>query len=243
MSGQLKAGLAKFVGGAVLALVACAGCAAKSDAAAVADAPTTTNTPSAAPSVTLGDSGSPAPSKRPAPATSTTTRSQPPPAWPSPEDCISYNPANVTVQFQLGFYTVSDGGQVVVRVPGQTGDTVGDKALALAQRFRKHCFLGRDNTREDKNSYIFDYWRNPSGMTPTIPEQEDDCSSYDRSNLTVEDMGNGYGWRVKDHDHVLHLFDSERDARNGKLVLMKYHQICSIGNSDSDDQDVVSYSL
>ncbi len=79
-------------------------------------------------------------------------------------------------------------------------------------------------------------------MNTTIPDQEEDCSPYDRHNLTVEDMGGGYGWRVKDHDHVLHLFDNESDARNGKLVLAKYSQICSIGFSD-DGRDVMSYSL
>ncbi len=79
-------------------------------------------------------------------------------------------------------------------------------------------------------------------MNTTIPDQEEDCSPYDRNNLTVEDMGNGYGWRVKDHDHVLHLFDNESDARNGKLVLAKYSQICSIGFTD-DGREVVSYSL
>lgn len=126
---------------------------------------------------------------------------------------------------------------------GGPGETVGAKGLALAQRFRKHCFLGRGNTREDKNSYTFDYWRDPSGKTPNIPDQDEDCSGYNRNNLTVEDMGGGYGWRVKDHDHVLHVFDNESDARSGKLVLSKYNQICFIGNSDDNDPDVVSYFL
>jgi hypothetical protein len=56
-------------------------------------------------------------------------------------------------------------------------------------------------------------------------------------------MGSGYGWRVKDHDHVLHLFDNESDARKGKLVLAKYGQICSIGDPGDLGRDVISYSL
>lgn len=162
--------------------------------------------------------------------------------WPTPEDCISYDPAGVTVVYQAGIYSVQDGNHEVMRVSGNPDDTVGQQALALAQQYRKHCFLGRANTRVDKNSYIFDYWGDPSGMTPPIPGQEDNCSSYDRQNLTVEDMGGGDGWRVKDHDHVLHLFDNGSDARNGELVLSKYSQICFIGNGDNDPE-IVSYFL
>jgi hypothetical protein len=164
--------------------------------------------------------------------------------WPAPEDCISYNPNNLTVRYEAGIYAVTDGSSVVLRVSGGPGENVGTKALALAKRYRSHCFLGRGNNREEKNQYVFDYWRNPSGMTPAIEDSEDDCSSYNRNNLTVEDMGGGYGWRVKDHDHVLHLFNNESDARNGKLVLSKYSQECSIGNDgDSDDPERVSYHL
>jgi hypothetical protein len=181
------------------------------------------------------------PDTGPDPAPPATTRPPTPKRWPTPEDCVSYNPGNVTVQYDNGIYTVTDGSTVVMRLYGQQGDNVGDKALALAQRFRKHCYIGRSNTRvEERGSYIFDYWRGPSGATPAIPDQYDDCSSYDRNNLTVEDMGDGYGWRVKDHDHVLHLFDNESDARNGKLVLAKHHQTCSIGDSD-DGRDAVTY--
>lgn len=188
-------------------------------------------------------------------ATATPVRTSPPAArtagaatqapaaqdWPSPADCISYHPSSVTVRYDAGSFIVSDGSTQVVRVPGQPGSDTGTKALALAQRFSRHCFLGRGNTREERNSYTFDYWRDASGRTPTIPGQEDDCSGYNNANLTVEDMGDGNGWRVKDHDHVLHLFDNESDARNGKLVLLKYHQICFIGDSSSDDPDLVSY--
>ena len=77
---------------------------------------------------------------------------------------------------------------------------------------------------------MFDYWRDPSGQNPTIPDQADDCSPYDRTNLTVEDMGGTEGWRVKDHDHVLHVFYTEQDARAGQQVLSKYAQVCFIGD-------------
>jgi hypothetical protein len=163
-------------------------------------------------------------------------------SWPSPEDCVSYNAGALTMNYEAGVYQVSEGSKVVARASGGPGEDTGDKLLALAQRYTKHCYIGRSNNREENNAYVFDYWRNASGATPPIPGQEDDCSSYNRNNLTVEDMGGGDGWRVKDHDHVLHLFDNGTDANNGKLVLVKYDQICYIGNQDQNGQQI-NYGL
>ena len=161
-------------------------------------------------------------------------------SWPSPADCLAYNPANLSVQYENGRYLVRDGSTVVAAVSGYDGDGVVEKALAVAQRYRKHCFIGRGNGREDANTYVFDYWRDASGMKPAIPGQEDDCSSYDRTDLTADDMGSGHGWRVRENDHVLHVFDNERDARAGQQVLGKYGRICYLGSGD-DNAEILTY--
>jgi hypothetical protein len=166
-------------------------------------------------------------------------------AWPSPEDCISYNPNNLTKKYEAGVWTINDGGTQVMRLHGDPGGNVGDKGLALAKRFKSHCFIGRNNHRDEKYSYIFDYWRNSSGVNTTIPDQDEDCSSYNTSNISVDDMGDG-AYRVKDHDHVLHGFDTKQDANNGKLVLSKYSKICFIGDGDDngdEGQERVDYML
>jgi hypothetical protein len=151
----------------------------------------------------------------------------------------------LTVAFasSTSLYTVSAGSTVVALAYGDVGGEVGKQALALAQRYTLHCFLGRNNTREDHATFVFDYWRNPSGQTPDIPDTDDACSPYNNKNLTVEDMGDGDGWRVKDHDHVLHEFDNQSDANNGKLVLLKYSQACQIGNSGGGSNPVLTYFL
>jgi hypothetical protein len=164
-----------------------------------------------------------------------------PPSWPVPEDCVSYDPGAVTVNYEAGVYQVEQGTKVVARASGSfAGEDVGPEALALAQNYSKHCYIGRTNNRANPNDFIFDYWRDPSGRNVTIPGEDNNCSPYNRNNLTVEDMGNGDGWRVKDHDHVLALFDNGDDARNGKLVLSKYNQICNIGDSD-DNAQILTY--
>jgi hypothetical protein len=211
-------------------MVACllaAGCAGKSpDAGGVVGAPPTS--PTGVPSATQVTT---TPSK---PASTHTTQASS--DWPSPGDCVSYNPNNLKLAGSAagGTFTVSDGPTVVERLHGQV-DQVGDQALALARRYRTHCYLGRNNNRDEKGDYIFDYWRDPSGQSPAIPGLDEACSSYNNKNLTVEDMGGTDGWRVKDHDHVLHLFDNGTDAQNGDKVLLKYSQICTIGDAlDSD---------
>jgi hypothetical protein len=222
-----------------LVLLASAGCnRTPADAGQAQNAPPAENPPAAADGLGSGG-GSPAPTKTQSgkpPTTPTNT-------WPSPEYCISYNPTKITAAYGGGMWSVNEGNKNVALAPGGPSDNVGDKLLALAKRYKKHCLIGHNNQREEKNSFIFDYWRDSSGMNPTIADQDEDCSPYNRNNLTVENMGSGHGWRVKDHDHVLHVFDNETDARNGKLVLAKYGKICFIGNSSDDDQNQVSYSL
>lgn len=222
--------------GGLLALGA--GCAHTASASDVATGGSSAANPPAA-----ARGQDPASAPRTARSDKTTAHSKPPkaPSWPTPADCISYNPNNLTVSFQSGVYVIADGGKTVARISGQQGENTGDKGLALAKRYTSHCFLGRGNTREEKNSFVFDYWRYLSGIQTTIADQDQDCSGYNRNNLTVEDMGDGNGWRVKDHDHVLHLFDNETDARNGKLVLAKYSQICFLGDGGDDDPELVSY--
>lgn len=229
----------------VCVLAAGAGCASKTDSTGPVPQLSTVVTASAPPSGAPSGAASGSPGTANPPAGGTNAPPPPPaaPQWPTPEDCVSYNPNALTVNYEAGKYAVLEGSRVVVRVNGGPGQTIGDKILALAQRYRRHCFIGRGNTREDSNAYIFDYWRDSSGMTPPIADQEDDCSGYDRNNLDVNDMGSGHGWRVKDHDHVLHVFNNESDARNGKLVLSRYQRICFIGDNDDDNAEVVSYSL
>jgi hypothetical protein len=212
----------------VCVLAASAGCGSKATPQGAgglvgANAPTTTATSTS----TGGSTTTAAPT-----ATKTTKTTQPTSDWPPHPNCITYNPNTLAVTSASGMYTISDGNRVVMVLHGQS-DTVGKQGLALAQRYGRHCFLGQANTREDKNQYIFDYWRDPTGKTPEITDEDDLCSAYNKHNLTVEDMGEGNGWRVKDHDHVLHLFDSSADAHNGDLVLSKYGQICSIGDNDN----------
>jgi hypothetical protein len=159
-------------------------------------------------------------------------------SWPTPENCVSYNPGNLTKFYEAGIHMIRDGNKDVLRLTGGPGDIVGEQGIALAKRYKKVCFLGKGNTREESNEFVFEYWRDSSGNNVSIPDEN--CGNYDKNNLTVENMGGGDGWRVLDHNNPLQLFNNETDARNGKLVLQKYSKICRIGDAD-DNGVVVSY--
>jgi len=155
-------------------------------------------------------------------------------SWPSPEDCISYDPNSVTVVYGGGVWSVKAGSVELVRVyGGPDAQQQGKDALAVAKRYKKVCFIGRGNHRDEKELYVFEYWREPSGINTTLPDPEDACSSYNKNNLTVDESGDN-AYRVKDHDHVLQEFDTKQDANNGKLVLSKYSRICYV-HSETDD--------
>jgi hypothetical protein len=241
MFNPLTTRVAWFAPAMLLVLAAAAGCGPKSNLAAPSVGQL--GTAVTASPATPDPSAQTTPDQPPKPVTTTGAPAPAQPNWPTPEDCVSYNPANLTVHWEGGSWLVTDATTVALRVDGDSGDMAGQQALALAQHYRKHCFIGRNNNRVDAAAFVFDYWRSASGMTPAITGLDDLCSDYNRNNLTVEDMGNGDGWRVKDHDHVLQLFADETDARNGKLVLAKYNRICTLGTSDSDVPDLVSFFL
>jgi ABC-type transport system substrate-binding protein len=160
-------------------------------------------------------------------------------SWPSPEDCISYDPNTVTANYAAGVWSIRAATTELVRVFGGPDDPDGQHALNLAKRYTKVCFIGRGNGRDDATAYVFEYWRDPSGISAPLPDPDDVCSSYDPTNLVHDSMG-ASGWRVRDDDHVLQIFDTEQDAIGGKLVLGKYNRICTVASEtpEGDPADI-----
>src|SRR5262245_33184276 len=83
-------------------LLFAAGCGGKSGPDAIGPAPTAT-TGQPAPT----GSGQPSKTGGPAPTTTKTTTSSTS-DWPSPEDCISYNPSTLTIHYEAGFYAINN---------------------------------------------------------------------------------------------------------------------------------------
>src|SRR5687768_12068068 len=51
------------------------------------------------------------------------------PAWPTPENCVTYNPGNVTKFYEAGIHMIRDGSKEVLRLTGGPGDIVGEQGL------------------------------------------------------------------------------------------------------------------
>jgi hypothetical protein len=73
------------------------------------------------------------------------------------EDCISYDASNLSIEDlgDLG-WRLNSGSIAMVLVDNQSDAT---KVMTLASHYGEQCFIGRDNSREDRLAYIEDYWK------------------------------------------------------------------------------------
>ena len=145
--------------------------------------------------------------------------------WPSPADCTTHNPATVTKKQSGSLWLVVDGAHSMMAFKQESDATA---ALALAKGFKKHCFIGRGNTRSIPEQYIMDYWLEPANGAPPVPNP--DCVAHNPDNLTIHDLGTS-GWRIQDGGHYIMLFDTKADAENGVKVMKHYNRTCYIGRS------------
>jgi len=75
---------------------------------------------------------------------------------PSPEDCISYNPANAAIVNRGSFWQLVDGSTQLQVFAAQSDAIAG---LALARAHSQLCYIGRSNSRPDRYRYITEYWK------------------------------------------------------------------------------------
>jgi hypothetical protein len=73
------------------------------------------------------------------------------------EDCISYNPENLRIvnEGSKGWLLTDGAARMLVLDNEQDARA----ALAMAKQHTSQCFIGRDNHRPDRKSYIVQYWK------------------------------------------------------------------------------------
>jgi hypothetical protein len=142
-------------------------------------------------------------------------------------DCAEYDPAalKVVADKALG-WTITDGSSTLLTLDN---DTDARKALALARRFRGHCFLGRGNTRPNRSDYIIEYWVAPTSV-PTVIDAED-CVAYDRASLRIAEAG-AAGLTVGDRTARLFSADTKADAQKVWEVAEQHNALCFIGRGN-----------
>jgi Caspase domain len=144
------------------------------------------------------------------------------------QDCLPYNPANLQVVDEgASGWLLTDGRSRMLILDNEAD---AKDALALAQQHTSHCFLGRNNTRPNRRSYIVNYWTGNSGIKTTI--QQKDCLSYNPTNLRIVDEG-ASGWLLTDGRSRMLILDNEADAKDALALAQQHTSHCFIGRNNT----------
>jgi hypothetical protein len=92
-----------------------------------------------------------------------------------------------------------------------------------------HCFIGRDNTKPNRDDFVHEYWMGDSGVTTTIANE--DCISYNPDTLRIVDEGAG-GFLLTDGLSRMAIYASLEDAQEGLRVAKLASKQCFIGRDN-----------
>jgi hypothetical protein len=137
------------------------------------------------------------------------------------EDCIGYDPTNLSIEDlgATGFRLNS--GNIAMQLFDNRADA--DNGLSMARGFNQQCFVGRGT------SQITEYWQGGSGQPG--PVSGPDCINYDETNLSI--VGGGSLWQVTDGNSILDAFTSEDRAVRGLRVAQQHGSQCFIGRDNT----------
>ncbi len=147
-------------------------------------------------------------------------------------DCLNHNPNALRIEPSLGAWLLTDGHSRMAMFDSRDDAT---KALALAQRYSLHCFIGRHPssrpgvTVATRRNYILKYWDGPTGKETVIPAET--CTTYDPAQLRTTDKG-VEGWIVTDGRTLTLTLDNEADAMAALALAKRYTSYCTIGHND-----------
>ena len=143
------------------------------------------------------------------------------------DDCVGYDPASLkVVDEKASGWGVTDGSKDIATLDNQTD---AGRALGLARAYKRHCYLGRANTRPDRSDYIIEYWDGASGVAPVIDVE--DCQGYDRQNLRIQEV-TGQGWMLTDGKRRLTMVDTQADGKRAWDLALGNNQFCFIGRGN-----------
>jgi hypothetical protein len=169
----------------------------------------------------------------------------PPLAAPAPEDCVGFDPANLTVTASGDAWLLRDGGHAM-----KLFDTKADAedGRRVARNWTKLCFIGRGNDEPDRYRYIVHYFKDPSGLPLGPAPSTLDCITYDPSDLAIY-SGPAHPADPENEDWALHsgatpllFLSTEPDALRAEIVASGNTRLCLIGHGN-DRPDPYRYRL
>jgi hypothetical protein len=153
----------------------------------------------------------------------------PHPVEPAAEDCVSYNPANLTVASAgADGWQLRDGSHIMALLDTEAD---ADDAVKVARNHTRSCFIGRGNDRPDRDRYIVRYWKGVSGL-PLGPAPALDCVGYNPNDLSVKSAGDD-GWLLADGGHQMLLLDTANDAERARMMASGHSRLCFIGRDNN----------
>jgi hypothetical protein len=163
----------------------------------------------------------------------------------APEDCVSYNPANLTVTANGDAWILRDGNHSMLLF-----DTAADAedGRRVARNWKKLCFIGRGNTSADRYRYITTYFKEASGLPLGLAPATLDCVSYDSDDLDIYEGPahpadpDNHEWALYSGPVPLLFFASQPDALRGQIVASGFTRLCRIG-SGNDRPDPFRYQM
>jgi hypothetical protein len=102
--------------------------------------------------------------------------------------------------------------------------------MAVARRYTRQGFVGRENHRSNRIDYITEYWAGNSGL-PWQPLTKIDAIPYNPRNVVAEDL-DAKGWRLKEGNHWMVLADDFDDALAVLRIIERYTRLCFIGRGN-----------
>jgi len=151
----------------------------------------------------------------------------PAPARP-PRDEIEYDPRALRIVNEgASGWVLTDGRSRMVLFDNEQDARNG---LAVAQRYRRQGFVGRDNHRPNRKDYLFFYWAGDSGLTHA-PLTTIDAIPFDPNHTIAVDRG-ALGWQIQDGASMLELADDAGDAAAMLTVIKRHSRVCFIGRSN-----------
>jgi len=146
------------------------------------------------------------------------------------QDCIPYDPSNVSAAANRNDATVSD---ITAPVPGGPGllavaDNPGDAAnlVALFQRYSQVCYIGRNYGAR----FTLTYFKGPSGRPTTIAPE--DCVAYSAGAVQAVNQG-ASGWAVTSGSTQLFLLSNAFEAALASAVAAQASNECFIGRGNN----------
>jgi hypothetical protein len=143
-------------------------------------------------------------------------------------DCISYDPHKLRIVNEgAAGWLLTDGRSRMLMLDNESDAR---KALALAKRYTKQCFIGRDNTKPNRKDYIVQFWEGSSGISTNLGKE--DCIGYNPQNLRIVDEGSK-GWLLTDGRSRMLMLANQEDARKALALAKRYSKQCFIGRDNT----------